>query len=110
VGLFHTLFECSFDFLNPLQFYFSGISAQRLESLITQLRFRLGEGAGRALYKLGLKDSGTAIGMTGPEAVESLSNFDLMANRLGAAVSLVHIGRGTTPNTLVLHLAVEVRK
>jgi GTPase len=42
----------------------SECSAERLEQLTTQLKWRLAEGHGEALYKLGVSDAGALVGLT----------------------------------------------
>lgn len=44
-------------------------SAQRFEQLVTQLKFRLEEGGGEALYEIGVADDGRAqVGAARPPA------------------------------------------
>ncbi len=45
----------------------SALDENRLESLATQMRFRLEEGNGEAFYVLGVSNDGDVIGMTKEE-------------------------------------------
>lgn len=40
------------------------LSDERLEQLTTQLKWRLAEGHGEALYQLGVSDAGVLVGLT----------------------------------------------
>ncbi|KAJ1457944.1 hypothetical protein M885DRAFT_614953 [Pelagophyceae sp. CCMP2097] len=75
-------------------------SAARLQHLITQLLFRLNEGArargcgGRCVYRLGVLDDGTAAGLGDAELRASLRTLADMARALGAGVSSVTFAAG----------------
>lgn len=58
-------------------------SPHRLAKLITQLRWRLVEGGGQALYELGVLDSGTLVGLTRTEMEETLQTLGRMLAGLG---------------------------
>lgn len=61
----------------------------RLARLITQLKWRLLEGGGQALYQIGVADSGTLIGLTRPDLERSLETLEIMAGEIGASVIVV---------------------
>jgi GTPase len=46
---------------------------ERLNHLTTQLNFRLNEGKGQAIYRIGVEDNGNPIGITDEHLVGSLS-------------------------------------
>ncbi|KAH8927430.1 hypothetical protein BT69DRAFT_1347317 [Atractiella rhizophila] len=62
---------------------------ERFQKLITQLKWRLAEGGGLALYEIGLLDSGTIVGLSREEMDASLDCLRRMADHLGAEVSVV---------------------
>lgn len=64
-------------------------SPSRLARLITQLKWRLLEGGGQALYQIGVADSGTLIGLTRPDLERSLETLEVMAGEIGASVIVV---------------------
>eukprot|EP00826_Nyctotherus_ovalis_P003563 TRINITY_DN10728_c0_g1_i1.p5 TRINITY_DN10728_c0_g1~~TRINITY_DN10728_c0_g1_i1.p5 ORF type:complete len:132 (+),score=40.09 TRINITY_DN10728_c0_g1_i1:288-683(+) len=47
----------------------------RLKHLTTQLNFRLNEGKGQAIYRIGVEDNGNPIGINYDHLTGSLSNF-----------------------------------
>ncbi|KAG0151629.1 hypothetical protein CROQUDRAFT_651049 [Cronartium quercuum f. sp. fusiforme G11] len=66
-------------------------SPARFEKLTTQLKWRLLEGGGTALYEIGVLDDGTLVGLEQQEMEESLYNLSRMANQLNAYIELVHV-------------------
>eukprot|EP00158_Paraphelidium_tribonemae_P006313 Partr_v1_DN27772_c3_g1_i2_m67675 putative GTP binding protein len=64
-------------------------SRERLQHLVTQMKWRLAEGQGEAIYELGVSDHGILIGMTQHELDLSLDTLRSMANELGAELSVV---------------------
>src|SRR5690349_12487371 len=64
-------------------------SAFRLEQLTSQMRYRVEEGHGEAIYHLGVDDGGTLIGMTDDEYKHSHENLLKIAEKNNYAVSLL---------------------
>ncbi|KZO90622.1 hypothetical protein CALVIDRAFT_602786 [Calocera viscosa TUFC12733] len=58
----------------------------RFARLVTQLKWRLLEGGGQAIYEIGVADSGQLVGLTQGELAESLETLERMADELGATV------------------------
>lgn len=58
-------------------------SIHRLEKLRTQLKWRLVEGGGTAIYELGLLDNGTLVGQTEEDMEQSLRTLAQMLAGLG---------------------------
>ena len=56
----------------------------RFEQLITQLKWRLTEGGGEAIYEIGVEDDGLVRGLTDGEMAESLATLRRMCDRLDA--------------------------
>uniref|UniRef100_A0A1I7ZC12 Tr-type G domain-containing protein n=1 Tax=Steinernema glaseri TaxID=37863 RepID=A0A1I7ZC12_9BILA len=74
----------------------TNISASRLQHLITQLKWRLREGQGEAIYEIGVEDDGAMKGLEEKELEESLGTLQKMAEALDA--SLVTLSeRDVTP-------------
>ena len=79
-------------------------SASRVEHLTTQMKWRLAEGGGEAIYELGVDDSGVPTGMTAAELKETLATLRTMAGKLGASLTVLRerIGlAGTVAEVLV---------
>lgn len=62
---------------------------ERLNHLTSQLKWRLREGHGEALYEIGVEDDGTALGLSASDLQSSLQNLAEMARRLNAEISVL---------------------
>lgn len=56
-------------------------SAERVEHLVTQMKWRLEEGQGEAIYELGVEDNGMLVGLTENELKASMHTLEQMAER-----------------------------
>ncbi|KAA3678557.1 uncharacterized protein DEA37_0014792 [Paragonimus westermani] len=61
----------------------------RFEHLVTQMKWRLNEGGGEAIYRLGVDDDGHIGGLAPSELASSLTTLERMAKRLDATVHLL---------------------
>lgn len=57
--------------------------------MIVQLKWRLREGHGEAIYEIGVEDSGLLTGLQAEEMADSLETLELMARRLGASTTIL---------------------
>lgn len=64
-------------------------SPSRLEHLVTQMKWRLEEGNGEAIYEIGVEDNGILTGLTSADLQASLATLEKMANRLGASLTVL---------------------
>lgn len=64
-------------------------SASRLQHLITQMKWRLREGQGEAIYEIGVEDRGVMTGLTDSELEASMRTLTAMANALNASIVTV---------------------
>ncbi|XP_011879422.1 PREDICTED: GTP-binding protein 2 [Vollenhovia emeryi] len=64
-------------------------SSQRFEHLVTQMKWRLREGHGEAIYQIGVEDNGRLAGLTKEEMKASLKTLKDMASRLGATIRVL---------------------
>ncbi|KAG7188359.1 hypothetical protein KM043_008014 [Ampulex compressa] len=64
-------------------------SSQRFEHLVTQMKWRLREGHGEAIYQIGVEDNGRLTGLSMEEMAASLETLRHMAARLGATSSVL---------------------
>jgi GTPase len=62
---------------------------ERLNQLVTQMKFRLSEGHGQAFYQIGVEDDGTPRGISEEELEQSLRSLEEMVRRLGAFMNVV---------------------
>ena len=61
-------------------------SASRIEHLVTQMKWRLKEGGGEAIYEIGVEDNGTLTGLTKDELEGSLKTIRTLAGRSASFV------------------------
>lgn len=61
----------------------------RIEHLVTQMKWRLKEGGGEAIYEIGVEDNGTVTGLTKEELDCSLKTIHTLAGKLGAEATVV---------------------
>ena len=49
---------------------------------LSQIKYRINEGNGQAIYVLGVNDTGTVIDLTDQEKIQTLTNFKKLVNSL----------------------------
>uniref|UniRef100_A0A182PJ28 Tr-type G domain-containing protein n=1 Tax=Anopheles epiroticus TaxID=199890 RepID=A0A182PJ28_9DIPT len=64
-------------------------SKQRFEHLVTQMKWRLREGNGEAIYEIGVSDSGHLHGLNDADMTVSLQTLNQMARKLDASTSIL---------------------
>lgn len=64
-------------------------TSQRFEHLVTQMKWRLREGKGEAVYEIGVQDSGYLLGLSDKDMAASLDTLKKMANKLGASTTIL---------------------
>ncbi|XP_053472970.1 GTP-binding protein 2b isoform X2 [Ictalurus furcatus] len=67
--------------VNPTQY--------RFEHLATQLKWRLQEGRGEAVYQIGVEDNGLLVGLTDNDMKASINTLRRMAEKVGADITLL---------------------
>ncbi|XP_056135843.1 GTP-binding protein 2b [Lampris incognitus] len=73
--------EYKLKLVNPTQY--------RFEHLATQLKWRLQEGRGEAVYQIGVEDNGLLVGLTEADMKASLKTLHRMAEKVGADITLL---------------------
>ncbi|XP_053375887.1 GTP-binding protein 2-like [Mercenaria mercenaria] len=64
-------------------------SPHRIEHLVTQMKWRLEEGQGEAIYEIGVEDNGLLVGLSPMELRASVHTLENMAERLGATLTIL---------------------
>ncbi len=64
-------------------------SPERFEHLVTQLKWRLAEGHGEAMYEIGVSDKGELIGLPEQDLKTSIDTLTKMGKELFAEISTV---------------------
>lgn len=65
------------------------LSEERFQQLMSQMKWRMTEGDGEALYEIGVDDSGVPIGLDPQEFDETLQNVERMAKELEADMTIL---------------------
>ncbi len=76
--------------LTPVRY----ISEERLESLATQMNYRINEGEGEAVYVLGITDDGEPLGISEEELEKSLEVLKVIAEKIHAQLTVIRVGEG----------------
>lgn len=80
---------------------------ERFERLISQMRYRLTEGGGEALYELGVTDSGEPLGLNDIEMEKSMDTMKELATENNAEASVVYVKKGKLPDHSVVEVLVR---
>jgi len=83
---------------------------KRLEHLVTQMKWRLEEGKGEAIYKIGVEDNGTCAGLSDNELESTMNTLKKMAERLEADFSVLRktvVSRNTEERRQIAELLVR---
>ncbi|XP_078061535.1 GTP-binding protein 2-like isoform X2 [Mustelus asterias] len=64
-------------------------SQYRFEHLVTQMKWRLQEGRGEAVYQIGVEDNGLLVGLSDDELRASLKTLRKMAEKVGADITIL---------------------
>ena len=83
-------------------------SATRLQQLVTQLKYRLAEGRGRATYMLGVEDDGFLRGLATSEMDASISTLRRMCAQTSASISAVRRHTVSQAGAVVAEVSVDL--
>ncbi|XP_019720207.1 GTP-binding protein 2 [Hippocampus comes] len=61
----------------------------RFEHLVTQMKWRLQEGRGEAVYQIGVEDNGMLVGLSEDDMRASLTTLHRMAEKVGADITIL---------------------
>ena len=70
----------------------SPTTPERFEKLVSQLKYRLEEGNGECLYRLGVADNGECVGLTDQEFTESYVILQNLAEKINADTLILRKG------------------
>ena len=66
----------------------------RVDHLTTQMIFRLNEGCGHAVYKVGVEDNGVVLGISHEAMLQTLSVLFYMARNLNGSIVVEKVRKG----------------
>lgn len=84
-------------------------SRERIERLASQMKYRLAEGGGEALYLLGVEDDGSVRGLTPSEEEETLAALAEAASLIGAQVRVLS-REAAAPGRRLVRLLVRLNR
>ena len=84
--------EYKLKLLNP--------TASRFEHLVTQMKWRLREGQGEAIYEIGVADNGLLRGLSDTEMDDSIATLKKMADRYRSLLQHCTIQKAAALNAL----------
>jgi len=70
------------------------VTSDRLEEIATQLKYRVEEGLGEAIYEIGVTDEGEVLGLKDADIKESLLTLEEAASKIGAKCTLLRAVEG----------------
>lgn len=70
------------------------VDGDRLENLATQMKYRVLEGGGEAIYEVGVTDDGQLVGLTQDELQETLENINSVAQKIGVNCTVIREVKG----------------
>lgn len=85
--------EYKLKLLNP--------TASRFEHLVTQMKWRLREGQGEAIYEIGVADNGFLKGLSDAEMDDSIATLKRMADRYLFIYSYVQLYLAVVSKTVL---------
>ena len=62
----------------------------KINKRMTQMKYRIDEGLGEALYFIGVEDDGTLLGLNENEYRESIYNLELIANKINCTIIKIY--------------------
>lgn len=86
----------------------SKVDDDRIERLASQMKYRLFEGGGEAIYVLGVSDDGTPRGLSPEEVEETLGTLQRVAEKVGAKIRVLE--RSEASGRAVLRVLVRLTR
>jgi GTPase len=80
---------------------------ERLERLISQMKYRMTEGGGEALYELGVSDHGIPHGLNDEELYKSMETMKTLAEANNAEANIVYIKAGKMKEHSIVEVLVR---
>ena len=79
----------------------------RLDELISQMKYRLAEGGGEAIYELGVSDRGIPHGLNDKELEKSMETMNILAEENNAEAHIVYIKSGKMKDHSIVEVLVR---
>jgi GTPase len=70
------------------------VNDERIEGLVTQMKFRLEEGRGECFYQIGVEDNGNPLGLPQEELEVSVDTVKKVVEKLNATATVIKLYKG----------------
>ena len=80
---------------------------ERLEQLVSQMKYRIEEGGGEALYELGVSDLGVPHGLNDEELEKSMETMKILAEANNSSANIVYIKSGRMKDHSIVEVLVR---
>jgi elongation factor 1-alpha len=88
-------YEIEYDYGNKeYKLKLCDVREERLEGLVTQMKFRLEEGGGECFYEIGVEDNGNPLGLTKEELETSVCTLKKVVEKLDATATVTKLHKG----------------
>jgi elongation factor 1-alpha len=88
-------FDIEYDYGNiEYKLKLCGLNNERIEELVTQMKFRLDEGNGECFYEIGVEDNGNPLGISMEELEMSVEALQKIVSKLDATANVVKLHKG----------------
>ena len=84
--------------------HLASISGHRLEKFKSQLKWRVAEGHGHAIYYIGVEDKGLPLGISEKILIDSVCNLQKIAKTLKLETEIEYIEKGTLDNSFCVKI------
>ncbi len=82
----------------------------KIQRFITQMKYRLYEGNGKAIYILGIQDNGSHIGISKNDIDISVEQIKRVAERLDAKVEVIRFYNGEKGHIATVRITIDEDK
>lgn len=72
----------------------TSIKSEKLDTVATQLKYRIEEGMGEAIYEIGVTDDGKIVGINEKDLHESIKILEIASQKIGAKATVIREANG----------------
>jgi GTPase len=88
-------YEIEYDYGNKeYKLKLCDVNDERIEGLVTQMKFRLEEGGGECFYEIGVEDNGNPLGLPKDELELSVETLKKIVEKLDATATVTNLHKG----------------
>ena len=88
-------YEMEYDYGNrEYKLKLCAVNNERIEELVTQMKFRLEEGNGECFYEIGVEDNGNPLGLSTEDLETSVETLKKIVSKLNSTANVVKLHKG----------------